>query len=99
VTIRHIVLFRFSETATPEQVAHLAAGLTSLPERIPEIQAYRHGPDAGINEASWDYAVIGDFASSEDYKIYRDHPDHLELIRERVQPIMVEHASVQLAVG
>jgi len=76
MALRHMALFRFAEATTDAQVAELSAGLDRLPAAIPEIAAYRHGRDAGINDTSWDYAVVGDFASTDDYVVYRDHPVH-----------------------
>ncbi len=96
MTIRHIVLFRFAEDTTPDQIATLSAGLSALPQAIDEIRAYRHGPDAGINPNSWDYVVIGDFDSPDGYLAYRDHPVHQQLITDLVRPILAERASVQL---
>jgi hypothetical protein len=87
VTIRHIVLFKFTAGTSGQQVAELSAGLNSLPVSVPEIRAYRHGPDAGILDTSWDYAVIGDFDSAEEFFTYREHPLHQKLIREHVEPI------------
>jgi hypothetical protein len=98
VTIRHIVLFRFAEGTTDQQVAELSAGLSALPQEIAAIRSYRHGPDAGIVDTSWDYAVIGDFESVEDYLTYRNHPIHQQLIRDKVEPIAEARASVQLQV-
>jgi hypothetical protein len=96
MTIRHIALFRFAEGTTREQIAALATGLSGLPQAITEIRAYRHGPDAGINPASWDYAVIGEFDSPEGYLAYRDHPVHQKLIADLVLPIVADRAGVQL---
>jgi hypothetical protein len=96
MTIRHIALFRFAEGTEREQIAALATGLSGLPHAIDEIRAYRHGPDAGLNPTSWDYAVVGDFDSPEGYLAYRDHPVHQKLIAELVTPILADRASVQL---
>lgn len=97
--LRHLALFRFAETTTDAQIAELAAGLDTLPGAIPEIAAYQHGRDAGVNETSWDYAVIGEFATPEDYLTYRDHPVHQHLIRTLVLPIVSDRAGVQLTTG
>lgn len=96
MTLRHMVLFRFTNEATDEQIAALHAGIASLPEAIPEIGTFHHGPDAKVNDTSWDYAVVGDFDSVEAYETYRDDPFHREVIRERIYPIVAERASVQL---
>jgi Stress responsive A/B Barrel Domain len=99
MAVRHVVIFRFRPGTTDEQVRALAEGLDTLPKAVGVMLDYRHGRDLGINEASYDYAVVGDFATVDDYLVYRDHPDHRALIRDLVTPIMAERASVQLEVG
>jgi hypothetical protein len=97
MAIRHVVMFRFSDEATEEQKQALARGLDGMPAATGALppEDYRHGFDLGINEASWDYVVVADFATVEDYLAYRDHPDHRALIRDLVEPIVVARASVQ----
>ena len=46
------------------------------PAAIAEIRDYRFGPDAGINEGNFDFVVVADFESDDDYVVYRDHPVH-----------------------
>ncbi len=95
MTMRHVVCFRFNPGTTAEQVIALAQGLEELPGIIPEIVEYRLGPDLGINEASWDFAVCADFASTADYVTYRDHPEHQARIAALVAPITAERVAVQ----
>ena len=95
MTMRHVVCFRFQPDTTTEQVVALTQGLEELPGLIPEITDYRVGPDLGINEASWDFAVCADFADTSGYLAYRDHPEHLARIEALVKPIAAERASVQ----
>jgi stress responsive alpha/beta barrel protein len=95
MAVRHVVLFRFADGTTGEQVRALADGLDEMPEAVGVMLDYRHGRDLGINEASWDYAVVGDFATADDYTTYRDHPDHRALIRDLVTPIVAERVSLQ----
>jgi Stress responsive A/B Barrel Domain len=95
MAVRHVVLFRFGEGTTDEQVRALAAGLDEMPKAVGLMLDYRHGRDLGINEASFDYAVVGDFATVDDYLAYRDHPDHRALIHDLVTPIVAERFSVQ----
>src|SRR5919109_1597604 len=87
MALRHVVLFRFGEGTTDEQVQALADGLDGMPKAVGVMLDYRHGRDLGINEASYDYAVVGDFATVDDYVTYRDHPDHRALIRAWVPPV------------
>lgn len=97
MAFRHVVMFRFAAAATDERRAALAAGLATMSAATGALaeSAYRHGPDLGLNPASWDYVVVADFASADRYLVYRDHPDHRALIRDLVEPIVVERASVQ----
>jgi hypothetical protein len=98
MTMRHVVCFRFHPDTSSEQVEALASGLRELPGIIPEIADYRVGPDLGINEASWDFAVAADFAGPEDFVVYRDHPEHQERIRTLVAPITAERVAVQFEI-
>lgn len=97
MTFRHVVMMRFTDTATDEQRLALARGLDGLPAATGTVKesGYRHGPDAGINEGNWDYVVVADFASVDDYLTYRDHPDHQALIRDLIAPVLAERAAVQ----
>jgi hypothetical protein len=99
MAVRHVVLFRFGQGTTDEQVQALADGLDEMPNAIGVMLDYRHGRDLGINEASYDYAVVGDFTTTDDYLTYRDHPDHRALIRDLVTPIVTERMSAQIALG
>ena len=42
--------------------------------------------------------MVAEFASADAYVGYRDHPDHRALIRDLVEPITAERASVQFEV-
>jgi hypothetical protein len=88
-------MFRFTEDTTDDQKEALRAGLTRLPEIIPEIRAYRFGEDVGINEGNFHFVVTADFDDAESYLSYRDNGDHQKLIAELIKPIVAERAAVQ----
>jgi hypothetical protein len=94
---RHVVVFRWRADATEEQKNTLADRLKELPGRIPEIEAYAVGGDAGINAGNFHFAVVADFADQEAYLVYRDHPVHRAVIDEYLKPILAERAAVQYA--
>ncbi len=89
-------MFRWVEETTPDQIRAVSKGLDTLPAAIPEISLYRHGPDAGINQGNFDYVVVGDFASADDYLVYRDHPVHQRLIADLLAPLIAERSAVQV---
>lgn len=95
MTIRHIVLFRFRPGTDAADIAALGAALDDLPGQIDEIRSYRHGADLSITDGTWDYALVADFASVDDYRSYATHPAHLAVIEARVAPIAEQIARVQ----
>jgi hypothetical protein len=97
MSMRHVVCFRFQPDTSSEDVDALAAGLRELPALIPEIADYKVGPDLGINDGTWDFAVAADFGSTDDFLVYRDHPEHQARIQALVLPITAERVAVQYA--
>jgi hypothetical protein len=93
---RHIALFRFADHVTPEMVEQLGAALTQLPSQIEELRNYVHGPDLGVSEGNFDYAVVADLDDVDGYVAYRDHPAHVALIEKYVKGNVAERAAVQL---
>jgi hypothetical protein len=95
---RHTVVFRFSPESTAEQVEALTAGLSTLPAQIPEIRSYQIGPNVGDAVENWHYAVVADFDDVAGWRVYANHPRHVEVIRECVHPILADRAAVQYEV-
>ena len=77
----------------------MSAGLGELPGMIDTIRAYRFGPDVGLAESNFDYAVVADFDDEAGYLAYRDHEAHRELIARHIAPILAERAAVQHVVA
>lgn len=93
--IRHVVVFRFTAEATPEQKRRMAEELARLPALVPSVRAYRIGPDVGINEGNFDFGVVADFDDAEGYVAYRDHPEHRKIVEEFIRPIRGDRAAIQ----
>jgi hypothetical protein len=94
--IRHVVLFCWTKDATDDQLRAVIEGLTALPGAIPEIRSYRFGADLGLVAGNWDFALVAEFDSVDDWETYRDHPLHQALIAERIRPVLADRAAVQL---
>ncbi|MFC7387269.1 Dabb family protein [Sphaerisporangium rhizosphaerae] len=95
---RHVVMFTWVAGATEEQKAEVETGLKKLPDAIPEIRRYEIGQDAGINPGNYEFAVVADFDSEEDYLVYRDHPVHRAFIADVIRPILAGRAAVQYSI-
>src|SRR5438874_108708 len=96
-SFRHVVMMRWAEAATEAQLEALIEGLGRLPGQIPQIRHYTFGRDAGLAEGNYDFVIVAEFADVEDYKVYRDHPDHVALINDLLKPILASRAAVQYA--
>lgn len=91
-----MAVFRWVEGVSAAEVEAIAAGLTGLPAAIPEIRAYRFGPDAGLGvSANADYAVVADFDDAEAYAAYAVHPAHQDVLVRLLRPVLADRMSVQ----
>lgn len=95
MSLRHVVLFKFADLLDDGYVELVRSGLDALPPQIAEIRRYVHGVDIGLRDSNWDYAVVADFDSADDFVAYRDHPIHQRFIDEVITGNVVERAAVQ----
>ena len=93
--IRHVVMFTFKDEATEAQIADAIGGLSALPALIPEIKAFRLGRDVGVNHGNFNLAITADFDDVAGYLVYRDHPEHQKVIREKGSQVVAQRAAVQ----
>jgi hypothetical protein len=93
--IRHVVVFRWNDSVTDEQLVAMSAALDALPSAIGEIVSYRHGRDLGLAPTNADYAITADFADVDDFAVYRDHPEHQRFIAEHITGRVAERVAVQ----
>lgn len=96
--IRHIVLLKWADSATDEQKQAVSDGLGRLPGLIDELKRYDLGADAGISEGNHDFAIVAEFDDADGFAAYRDHPEHLKVIAERIKPILAGRAAVQMVI-
>ena len=93
--IRHIVLFAWIAEATAEQQARVAVELRALRPLLAGVRAYHIGPDAGLADGNFDFAVVGDFDDAASYLAYREHPAHRAIIEQTIMPITRERVAIQ----
>lgn len=93
--IRHVVLFTWTDEMTDELERQFAAELTELAPTLPGVRSYQAGPDAGIIEGNFDFAVVADFDDADSYLGYRDNAAHKDIISRFSGPRTKSRASVQ----
>ena len=93
--IRHAAIFRFDKGVTDETVAAIDAALATLPGIIPEIVSFRSGRNIGITDGAWDYGVVAEFRTQDDYMTYATNPEHVAMVQNIVGPNVAEAARIQ----
>ncbi len=96
--IHHVVLFRWTASATPEQVAAAGAALLGMRGRIPEIHSMAFGPNLAESGSEYSHAllvVVDDMAA---VKRYVDHPHHVHVARTFLVPIRDARLAVDFEV-
>ncbi len=96
---RHVVMFKWTDDVDTDHVEKIRAGLSALPIEIDVIRNYVHGSDVGISEGTYDYVVVADFDNVNDFRTYRDHPQHVLVIEELIAGRVADRASVQYLTG
>ena len=80
--LRHVVLFGFKETATPEQIRAIEQTFRALPEKISKIRGFEWGTDVSVENLSQGYThcFLVTFLTEQDRDIYLPHPAHQEFV-------------------
>ncbi len=93
--IRHVVLFRWKAGVDDAHVEATKAALGRLPGLIPQLVSYSYGADLGTAPTTLDFAVTAQFATIDDFVVYRDHPEHQAFVADYVAPFVDERCAVQ----
>jgi hypothetical protein len=94
--LRHVVLLKWKPGVPAGHADRLAAALRALPDRGIPFLAYSCGPDLGMaGPNGWDFAVVGEFADEEDWRVYMDDPEHDRIRQDLIGPYVEERALVQ----
>jgi hypothetical protein len=78
--LRHVVCFRWADGTTDEEVARVCEMHAALPGAVPELRRYDFGPDAGLAEGNFHFAIVADFDDQDGWLAYQRHPDHQAVV-------------------
>src|SRR5699024_3350298 len=76
--LRHIVLIKFKENTTSEEITKVQEAFSTLPDKISVIKDYEWGINnspEGLNKG-FTHGFLLTFASEEDRAVYLPHPSH-----------------------
>lgn len=76
--LRHVVLFKFKDGTSAENIKKVEEAFTALPSKISQIQGYEWGLNNSPEglEKGFTHCFFLTFKSEEDRAIYLPHPDH-----------------------
>ncbi len=92
--IRHIVLFKFKETAQgkskQENLEEARARMLALGDEIPELHTFAvYLGDKAQAAGNYDYILVSDFDTLEQLEAYQKHPAHVafgQFVKELREP-------------
>ena len=76
--LRHVVLFKFKDSSTPEQIKSVQAAFSALPEKINTIVDYEWGTNVSPENLAQGYThcFLVTFKNAADRDAYLPHPAH-----------------------
>ncbi len=76
--LRHVVLFKFKDDTTDEQVRQIERAFNALPNKIPAIHDFEWGTDVSVEnlQQGFTHCFVVTFRSRADRAKYLPHPDH-----------------------
>jgi hypothetical protein len=80
--LRHVVLFKFKDTSTPEQVKVVQQAFSALPGKINTIQDYEWGTNVSPENLAqgFTHCFMVTFKNEADRDGYLPHPAHKEFV-------------------
>ena len=94
--IIHVVAFRWKQGIPESHVETVKAQLLEFASGLPEVRSYRCGSDVGASDmGNFDFAIVAEFDTIDDWRVYDKHPRHAEIRAGVVRPWIEERAAVQ----
>ena len=89
--LRHVVLFKFKETATKENVKEIEDEFAKLPEQIDSVKEFEWGinnsPEG--HDKGFTHCFLVSFADEQGREVYLPHPAHKAFV-EILKPHLAE---------
>lgn len=78
--LRHVVLFKFKDDATPAQIREVESAFAALPSKVDAIYGLEWGTDVSVEnlQQGFTHCFIVSFLSEADRAKYMPHPAHKE---------------------
>lgn len=89
--LRHVVSFKFKETATPKEIDHLVEAFAALKSKVPQVKKFEWGTNMSPEklDKGLTHVFILTFDNAADRDAYLVHPAHKEF-GKLVGPIVAD---------
>lgn len=92
--LRHVVLFKFKETVTPEEIQEVVENFQALPSKIDTIVEFECGTDVSVENKSdgFTHGFVVTFQNEQGRATYLPHPAHqafVKLAGPRIDKVLV----------
>lgn len=76
--LRHVVLFKFKDTAKPEDIKTVVDAFRALPTKIPQVKRFEYGTNVSPENLAqgFTHCFFLTFSSDADRDAYLVHPEH-----------------------
>ncbi|MFP4055375.1 MAG: Dabb family protein [Candidatus Brocadiia bacterium] len=87
--VRHVVLFKFKDDATRQQIEEIEGAFRALPSKIPQVRDFEWGTDVSTEGLAQGYThcFLVTFEDAEARDAYLPHPAHKAFV-EQLQPVL-----------
>lgn len=82
--LRHVVMFKFKEAASDDQIKAIVKAFAALPEKIDAIAEFEHGTDVSVEQKAkgFTHCFIVTFRDEKGRDAYLPHPDHQAFVKQ-----------------
>lgn len=95
--IRHVVMFKLKELASPgdkmNKLQEIKSSLEALIDKIDAVRSIR--VDLNVNPSeTWDFVLTTEHNTLEDLSTYATHPEHVAVSKNIIGPVKADRACV-----
>jgi len=90
----HVVLFRWTDEATPQAVDHAVQGLRDLRDKIPGIVDISCGANFTDRNKGFTHCLVVRFTDRAALDVYGPHPAHQHIVQNYISPIRADVLAV-----
>ncbi len=92
--LRHVVMYKFKDAATPDQVQQVVDAFASLPKKIDTIAGFEHGTNVSPEGKSegFTHVFVVTFRDEAGRETYLKHPAHdayVQVVKDKREKVIV----------